>query len=212
MSCKKRCGKSSCHECKNEAGPRGFKGATGGTGRTGPTGPCCTGPTGPTGGSGPTGPAGGTGPTGPGGVSALIRSLYEKREDNLLITGDDTETPLVCVSGLDPNVILEILATYSYKDVTSIATVGNPIFRLRLIDALNPSPGVLLLAAESSVFSPIGANTGQTGAMVQRILVGPDPTTTICLTVQVPTGRQIQINSTALGSNHAALYIQEMTG
>ena len=72
MSCKNRCGKSSCSECKKEAGPRGFRGPTGGIGRTGPsggtgpTGPCCTGPSGSTGGTGATGPTGPccTGPTG----------------------------------------------------------------------------------------------------------------------------------------------------
>ena len=83
MSCKNKCGKSSCKgDCTEViAGPRGFRGETGATGpcctgatgaastetgptgTTGPTGPCCTGATGAA--STETGPTGTTGPTGP---------------------------------------------------------------------------------------------------------------------------------------------------
>ena len=59
MSCKNKCGKSSCKgDCTEViAGPRGFRG------ETGATGPCCTGATGAA--STETGPTGTTGPTGP---------------------------------------------------------------------------------------------------------------------------------------------------
>lgn len=206
--------------CTGATGSTGATGATGASGNTGPTG--VAGPTGlsgeaamtgATGTTGPTGPCC-TGPTGPGTTSVLIRSLYEKRDDILVITGDNTEVPLVCVSGINPNAILEILATYSFRVTNAPLGVDTkPIFRLRLLNDLNPFPGILLLAAESSVD---GLNS-QTGAMVQRIPPIPDvggtlgTNPTVCLTVEVPAGSEIVINSSTTGNNHAALYIQEMT-
>lgn len=196
MSCKKHCGKSSCHECKSEPGPRGFRGPTGATGPsgatggTGPTGPCCTGNTG---GTGPTGPEGVgiTGPTGPAvDTNNFIQSGFDRAPDGTEVPAG-VETTLASVAlNFGGNSFAEILSTFSYTPTGGAG--ADPVFRLYL-------DGVFLIGASETVS---GAEFGS-GALQDRLIVAPG---LHAYELRVQSAQGITIPG---GSGNATLYVQQ---
>ena len=213
MSCKKRCGKSSCSECK--PGPRGFRGVTGGTGRTGPsgpsgstgpTGPCCTGPTGVTGGTGPTGPGngatgptGGTGPTGaPGtpGTDNFIQSDVVSITPGTILPGNATTCLPVINMNLPVASFVELLATYSYR--AQVPGIPNETTFQIFVDG---APGAFVSSTETTV-----GPDSVSGALQTRPLLAAGPHTfQLCITTGPTASSSIEFQ---VDRHHATLYAQ----